>query len=62
LWNLGKNKENFNSSYTQMRKANYFHLFQEKEKIKQIEKKNNYKKIALIFFLLVIGLFVASIK
>jgi len=45
-----------------MRKANYFYLFQEKEKIKQIEKKNNYIKIALISFLLVIGLIIALIK
>ena len=45
-----------------MRKANYFYLFQEKEKIKQIEKKNNYKKIALISFLLVIGLIIVLIK
>ena len=57
-----ENKESLNGSYTQMRKANYFHLFQEKEKIKQIEKKNNYKKIALISFLLVIGLIIALIK
>jgi len=57
-----ENKESLNGSYTQMRKVNYFHLFQEKEKIKQIEKKNNYKKIALISFLLVIGLIIASIK
>jgi len=55
-------KKNLNNSYTQMRRANYFHLFQEKEKIKQIEKKNNYKKIALISFLLVIGLSIALIK
>jgi len=45
-----------------MRKANYFHLFQEKEKIKNIEKKNNYKKIALIFFLLIIGFIIVLIK
>jgi len=57
-----ENKESLNSSYTQMRKANYFYLFQEKEKIKQIEKKNNYIKIALISFLLVIGLIIAFIK
>jgi len=57
-----ENKENLNGSYTQMRKANYFRLFQEKEKIKQIEKKNNYKKIALISFLLVIGLSIALIE
>ncbi len=57
-----ENRENLNGSYTQMRKANYFHLFQEKEKIKKIEKKNNYKKIALISFLLVIGLIIALIK
>lgn len=57
-----ENRENLNGSYNQMRKANYFHLFQEKEKIKKIEKKNNYKKIALISFLLVIGLIIALIK
>jgi len=45
-----------------MKKANYFHLFQEKEKIKKIEKKNNYKKTALISFLFFIGLIVALIK
>jgi len=45
-----------------MRKANYFILFQEKEKNKKIEKKNNYKKIALISILLVIGLIIAFIK
>jgi len=57
-----ENKENLNGFYTQMRKANYFHLFQEKEKIKKIEKKNNYKKIALISFLLFIGIIIALIK
>jgi len=57
-----ENRENLNGSYTQMRKVNYFHLFQEKEKIKKIEKNNNYKKIALISFLLVIGLIIALIK
>jgi len=57
-----ENKESLNGPYTQMRKANYFHLFQEKEKIKQIEKKNNYFKIALISFLLVIGLIIVLIK
>jgi len=57
-----ENKENLNGTYAQMRKANYFHLFQEKERIKQIEKKNNYKKIALISFLLLIGLIIALIK
>jgi len=56
-----ENKENLNGSYTQMRKANYFHLFQEKEKVKKFEKKNNYKKIALVSFLLVIGLSIAFI-
>jgi len=45
-----------------MKKANYFDLFQEKEKIKKIEKKNNYKKIFLTSFLLVIGLIIAFIK
>jgi len=57
-----ENKESLNGSYTQMRKANYFHLYKEKEKIKKIEKKNNYKNIALISFLLVIGLIIALIK
>jgi len=56
------NKENLNGSYTQMRKANYFHLFQEKERIKKIKKKNNYIKIALISFLLVIGIIIVLIK
>jgi len=59
---LREKKENLNGTYTQMRKANYFHLFQEKEKIRKIEEKNNYKKITLIFFLLVIGLSIALIK
>jgi len=59
---LRENKENINGSYIKMRKANYFNLFQEKEKIKQIEKRNNYIKIALISFLFVIGLIVALIK
>jgi len=57
-----ENKENLYGSYTQMRKANFFHLFQEKEKIRKIEKKNYYKKITLISFLFFIGLIIALIK
>jgi len=45
-----------------MRKANFFHLFQEKEKLKKTEKKNNYKKISLVSFLLVVGLVAVLIK
>jgi len=59
---LREYKKNLNSFNTHIRKANYFHLFQEKEKVKNFEKTNNYKKTALVFFLLIIGLVIALIK